>query len=79
MDESVIPNSTRPAPLLSEEEAAKLLGMKKQTLANWRTNGVGPKFVKVGGRSIRYKLSELLAFIEDRTFNSTTEAMNAKL
>lgn len=31
------------------ENAAKVLQVSKSTLANWRSNGDGPKFFKVAG------------------------------
>lgn len=43
-----------------------------RTLANWRSQGIGPPFVKVGGR-ILYR-SKILAEWEDRrTVNSTQD------
>lgn len=39
--------------LLSESEAAPRVGVKPKTLANWRTLGLGPKFIRAG-RLIAY-------------------------
>ena len=50
--------------LLSRPEAAELLGLSVQTLANWHTLGKGPRSVVVGSRSRRYRLSDLLAYVE---------------
>lgn len=53
--------------LLTSEEAAEMLGTSVITLANWRcTARYSLPFVKIG-RSIRYKESDLLKFIESRT------------
>lgn len=51
--------------LLTEREAAPLVGVQMQTLAKWRMQGNpdAPPFVKVG-RSCRYKLSTLKAWID---------------
>ena len=43
-----------------------------RTLANWRSQGVGPKFVKVGG-SVLYKLSHVIEWEETNTVNSTSQ------
>jgi hypothetical protein len=43
-------------------EASTIVGYKPQTLANWRFRGVGPAYTK-RGTSIRYKVSDLLAFM----------------
>ena len=57
-------------PLLSEEKAAPILGIRPHTLSVWRCkkkNGEPAPdlpWVRIGRRSIRYRLSDLLKFIE---------------
>ena len=47
------------APLLDSLDAARFLNLKTPaTLANWRTRGQGPAYIKVGG-SIRYRMEDL--------------------
>ncbi len=48
---------------LEEREVAKLLGVSVQTLRNRRFLGRPPSYVKLG-RSVRYLLSEVLAWAE---------------
>jgi len=63
-----------PSPLLSSPEAARYLGIKPQTLRKWRLLGKGPKYVRIGDslRSrVAYRLSDLEAWVEARTFQST--------
>jgi excisionase family DNA binding protein len=48
---------------LSSDEVFEITGVKKQTLANSRHRGVGIPYYKVG-RSVRYKLSDVLNFME---------------
>lgn len=43
-----------------------------RTLNNWRTNGGGPPFVKIGG-AVLYKVADLLKWEESRTVNSTSQ------
>lgn len=50
--------------LLNTKEAAALLGLSPQTLEKWRSMGVGPAYLKLGNKAVRYRHSELLAFIE---------------
>jgi excisionase family DNA binding protein len=53
--------------LLTRTEAADLLGVKPQTLAVWATHGrYGLPVVKVG-RSVRYRRSDIEAWLERRT------------
>ena len=50
--------------LLTDTEVAALLGASLQTVRNWRWRGEGPRFVKLGGRMVRYKPDDVQAFIE---------------
>lgn len=52
--------------LLTEREAAQLLGLQPSTLRRWRSVGQPgqPEFCRIGGgRAIRYKLSTLTAYM----------------
>lgn len=68
-------NSTAPASdLLSQREAATYLGgISHRTLESWRVSGGGPVFVRIG-RSIRYRRSDLEAFIASGARRNTSEA-----
>ena len=46
---------------VSRGEAARFLGFKPKTLANWHRLGIGPKSVLVGGRRF-YHVDELKAY-----------------
>lgn len=52
-----------PGTRLTTQEAAEYLGQKQQTLANWRSQGTGPGFYKVGS-SVQYRVSDLEDWIE---------------
>lgn len=43
-----------------------------RTLANWRSQGSGPPFVKIGG-AILYPREKLFSWEESNTVNSTSE------
>lgn len=49
--------------MLRERQAASFLGVAPKTLANWRSQGKGPKFCRLG-RAIAYRQEDLEAFIE---------------
>jgi hypothetical protein len=51
--------------LLSDLEAAPLLGLPVQTLRNWRWINVGPPWVRVGDRAIRYDRVDLERYIAE--------------
>jgi hypothetical protein len=60
--------------LLDTNKASKLLGMKSKSLANSRHTGVGVQipFIKLGNL-VRYRLSDLIKYMEENTFNHTGE------
>jgi hypothetical protein len=57
--------------LLTSKQAGRLLGLAPKTLANWRTNGNGPAFYKVGGKCL-YRRTDILLFAQSRKFESTS-------
>jgi predicted DNA-binding transcriptional regulator AlpA len=50
---------------LSEKDAAEFLGIKVQTLQNWRQARTAPPYYKVGGKII-YDLREVEQWMEAR-------------
>ena len=59
-------------PLLTEAEAAELLGIKPQTLSVWRcAKRYALAYIRVG-RNIRYRRSACEAFLESRTVTVAT-------
>lgn len=59
--------------LMNERDAAAFLGYTVRALQNWRVRGGGPKFVKVSARSIRYRMRDLLDWIDAHTVTSTSD------
>lgn len=56
--------------LLTQEEAAEILSVAPQTLSVWRSSKrYDLPYAKVG-RNVRYRLSDVLAFIESRMVTS---------
>ncbi|MBF6161063.1 helix-turn-helix domain-containing protein [Nocardia cyriacigeorgica] len=53
--------------LLTPQEAAELVGTSAATLANDRAAGRGLPYVKISPQRIRYRLSDLLAYLDERT------------
>jgi len=52
--------------LVDTREAATMLAKHPAVLADWRHQNRGPKYVKFG-RSIRYRIGDLRAWIADHT------------
>lgn len=58
---------------LKTPAAAEYLGISVSFLEKRRVYGDGPRFLKLG-RSVAYRISDLDAWAEARTHNSTSEA-----
>lgn len=58
--------------LLNNAEAAALLSIKPNTLEIWRLQGRSPRFLKIG-RSVRYRMSDLEAWLNAQTFENTSQ------
>jgi predicted DNA-binding transcriptional regulator AlpA len=51
--------------LVTPAELAEFLGVPAHTLAQWRSRGLGPAFVRVG-RYVRYRWSAVERWIDER-------------
>jgi excisionase family DNA binding protein len=60
-------------PLLTQDQAAKLLSLSVRTLERLRCSGLGPKFLKAG-KCVRYRESDLEQWAASRVVTSTSEA-----
>jgi len=59
--------------LVNTEQAAQYLGVSKAFLERDRWAGATVPFIKVGSRAVRYRLSDLEAFLESRVRRSTSD------
>ncbi len=50
------------ADLLTPQETANLLGIRRETLCRWRQRGAGPAYVQMG-RYVRYHRADVEAFL----------------
>jgi len=71
------PTTTTPDNLLREREAAELLDVAPRWLQDRRADGNGPPFVRLSARAVRYRVRDLLAWLDDNTHMSTAEYGNA--
>lgn len=59
--------------LLTTKEAARYLGVSKAFLERDRWAGARIPFIKVGNRAVRYRLGDLMRYVEDQVKHSTSE------
>jgi predicted DNA-binding transcriptional regulator AlpA len=60
-------------PLLDQRQAAHLLRLSVRTLERHRVAGTGPRFIRLGRRLIRYRVSDLAEWVDGGLRNSTSE------
>ncbi len=58
---------------LTAQEAGDYLRLSKSSLAKLRLYGGGPRFIRVSGRKITYRQSDLDAWVAAREHQSTSE------
>ena len=55
------------------EEAADYLRFHKNTLAIWRSKGIGPRFIKISKKRVFYFKKDLDEWLNSNLFNHTGE------
>lgn len=69
-----ISDRTDPSAILTTAEAAQRLRVSPKTMAYWRTTGDGPPFLRFGTRTVRYRLSDLAAYMDESRRVNTLES-----
>jgi predicted DNA-binding transcriptional regulator AlpA len=57
--------------LLAPEDVAVRLGVSRKALERWRGTGGGPRFVRFGHKTVRYRVEDVEAFVVERLCVST--------
>lgn len=65
-------NNAQGMEVLNTPEAARYVRLSKPTLERLRISGGGPVFLKLGG-AVRYRKTDLDAWLESRVTRSTSE------
>jgi predicted DNA-binding transcriptional regulator AlpA len=60
---------------LTLPQAATLMRMTKAAIAQLRYRGVGPKFYRLSAKTILYKRSEVIAWMESRACTRTDDVL----
>ncbi len=53
--------------VVTEAETAKITSLSRLTLQRYRRDRVGPKFIRLGVRRIGYRLSDLTAWMAEKS------------
>lgn len=79
MSDAIVPttSSSLTETLLTSAQAAEVLNLTPRFLEMRRFRGGGPRFVRVSSRCVRYRRSDLDAWVADRLRTSTSDAGGA--
>ena len=67
-----------PNELLSQTEAAPLVGVAPRTLERKRWAGDGPPYIRISARCVRYRRGDVLTWVAERRRKSTGDAAGAR-
>jgi predicted DNA-binding transcriptional regulator AlpA len=62
-----------PDELLNTVATAQWLGISRQRLESWRSEGGGPPFIRISHRCVRYRRSQVLAWLKEREVAHTSQ------
>jgi hypothetical protein len=57
--------------LLSETDAARVVKLKPKAMEGMRYRGEGPAFVRLSRRCVRYRLADLMAWIDEHRVHTS--------
>ena len=69
LQEMPLPSLGRSA--YSEEALAEELGVKPSTLSTWRSEGRGPKYLRIG-KTVIYPVKSVLTWLDEGTLHAST-------
>jgi excisionase family DNA binding protein len=64
--------------LLTAEDVAEITGLSTETLAQWRSQRRGIPFVKISRNVVRYRQSDLDAWLSERIVRVEQDPSNAR-
>lgn len=53
--------------ILDTNETAEYLKVPRRTLESWRSQGLGPTFIRLTHGKVKYRLSDLIKFLAEKT------------
>jgi excisionase family DNA binding protein len=64
--------------LLTPRQAADFLGVPEGTLAQWRSQRRGPSFIKLEGRLVRYRVSDVENYVCQHVVKTELDSAEAQ-
>lgn len=64
----------RVEPLARTEEVAEVIQKPPKTLAEWRSKGRGPRFIRMEGGEVRYEWADVRAWLAEQKSSGRASA-----
>lgn len=75
--EARVPHAAAPR-LLTAEDVSQQTGLSIETLAQWRSQERGPRFVKISRNCVRYRQSDLDGWLSERIVRTDQDRAERK-
>jgi predicted DNA-binding transcriptional regulator AlpA len=59
------------ASLWSTKQVAQRVGCKEVTVRSWRRGNLGPPYIKISARQVKYRSEDVERWLENQTHNQT--------
>ena len=63
---------------LSEGVAGKLIGVTGHAMRKWRQLGIGPEYIRISPRCVRYRRHDILRWLESRRVKPAHEVSDGQ-
>ena len=63
---------------LSEGAAGKFIGVTGHAMRKWRQLGIGPEYIRISARCVRYRHNDILRWLESRRVKPAREVSNGR-
>jgi hypothetical protein len=57
--------------LFNTEQAGDILGVKAVVMETWRRKGIGPRYLRINSKCVRYRFSDLVEFQNANTVETS--------
>jgi len=61
----------KPTDLIDSKIVARMLGVSTKTIERWRLEGIGPQYVKLSKRVVRYKVQDVSDYVNGNIRRNT--------
>ncbi len=59
---------------LTTPDAAAFINVSKRTLESWRARRIGPRYIALSARAVRYRIEDLRSFLAEHTVDPGADA-----